>query len=137
MTRIASILLIAAAVPLLFCAAYLLSFLLVPDHAVVMAEADKHLEHARRLLSRYSHNHERLARILVELERDGVNVAPSQGQIEPLLEQERSLLEEADETLNTRSRGEAAAKGIEEQMTYPGEIRVTVLREVRAVSVAR
>ena len=29
------------------------------------------------------------------------------------------------------------AKGIEEQMTYPGEIRVTVLREVRAVSVAR
>ena len=29
------------------------------------------------------------------------------------------------------------AKGIEEQMTYPGEIRVTVLREVRAVSMAR
>lgn len=29
------------------------------------------------------------------------------------------------------------AKEIEEQMTYPGEIRVTVLREVRAVSVAR
>ena len=29
------------------------------------------------------------------------------------------------------------AKGIEEKMTYPGEIRVTVLREVRAVSVAK
>ena len=29
------------------------------------------------------------------------------------------------------------AKEIEEQMTYPGEIRVTVLREVRAVSMAR
>ena len=29
------------------------------------------------------------------------------------------------------------AKKIEEQMTYPGEIRVTVLREVRAVSMAR
>jgi ribonuclease Y len=29
------------------------------------------------------------------------------------------------------------AKQIEEQMTYPGEIRVTVLREVRAVAMAR
>jgi ribonuclease Y len=29
------------------------------------------------------------------------------------------------------------AKQIEENMTYPGEIRVTVLREVRAVSMAR
>ncbi|MCH8148370.1 MAG: ribonuclease Y [Planctomycetes bacterium] len=29
------------------------------------------------------------------------------------------------------------AKGIEEKMTYPGEIRVTVLREVRAVSIAK
>ena len=29
------------------------------------------------------------------------------------------------------------AKKIEEQMTYPGEIRVTVLREIRAVSMAR
>jgi ribonuclease Y len=29
------------------------------------------------------------------------------------------------------------AKQIEEQMTYPGEIRVTVLREVRAVALAR
>ena len=29
------------------------------------------------------------------------------------------------------------AKEIEEQMTYPGEIRVTVLREVRAVALAR
>ncbi|MBU0716800.1 MAG: ribonuclease Y, partial [Planctomycetes bacterium] len=29
------------------------------------------------------------------------------------------------------------AKEIEEKMTYPGEIRVTVLREVRAVSLAR
>jgi len=29
------------------------------------------------------------------------------------------------------------AKNIEEQMTYPGEIRVTVLREVRAVALAR
>jgi ribonuclease Y len=29
------------------------------------------------------------------------------------------------------------AKGVEEQMTYPGEIRVTVLREVRAVARAR
>ena len=29
------------------------------------------------------------------------------------------------------------AKQIEEQMTYPGEIKVTVLREVRAVALAR
>jgi len=29
------------------------------------------------------------------------------------------------------------AKKIEEQMTYPGEIRVTVLREIRAVAMAR
>jgi ribonuclease Y len=29
------------------------------------------------------------------------------------------------------------AQEIEEQMTYPGEIRVTVLREVRAVAHAR
>jgi ribonuclease Y len=29
------------------------------------------------------------------------------------------------------------AKQIEEKMTYPGEIRVTVLREIRAVSLAR
>ena len=29
------------------------------------------------------------------------------------------------------------AKKVEDQMTYPGEIRVTVLRELRAVAVAR
>ena len=29
------------------------------------------------------------------------------------------------------------AQKIEEQMTYPGEIRVTVLREIRAVALAR
>ena len=29
------------------------------------------------------------------------------------------------------------AKRIEEEMTYPGEIRVTVIREVRAVGIAQ
>ncbi len=29
------------------------------------------------------------------------------------------------------------AKQIEEQMTYPGEIKVTLLREVRAIEYAR
>jgi len=29
------------------------------------------------------------------------------------------------------------ARDIEQQMTYPGEIKVTVLREVRAVALAR
>jgi ribonuclease Y len=29
------------------------------------------------------------------------------------------------------------AKRIEEEMTYPGEVHVTVLREVRAVGIAR
>ncbi len=100
----------AAAVPLIFCAAYFASSLLVSDRAAVMAEADRHLERARRLLIKYSHNQERLASILADLERRGVNITPDRGEIEPLLETDRSLIEEANETLRARARDEAAVK---------------------------
>jgi chromosome segregation ATPase len=100
----------AAAVPLIFCAAYFSSSLLVSDRAAVVGEADRQLERARRLLIKYSHNKERLASILADLERHGVNIAPDPGEIEPLLETDRSLLEEANEELRTRARDEAAVK---------------------------
>ena len=42
----------------------------------------------------------------------------------------------ADDAMAAKISRDVAAK-VEKQMTYPGEIRITVLREVRAVSIAR
>ena len=44
-----------------------------------------------------------------------------------------SLVKDSDATLL----GQDIAKKIEEQLTYPGQIRVTVIRETRAVEYAR
>ena len=44
-----------------------------------------------------------------------------------------NLVKDSDATLL----GQDIAKKIEEQLTYPGQIRVTVIRETRAVEYAR
>jgi len=72
---------------------------------------------------------EHIINLHIEKLPEGVYLATS-SEVQGLIAQGRTI----EETIEI---ARDIAKEVEEQMTYPGEIRVTVLREVRVVAHAR
>lgn len=84
----------------------------------MVTEADAHVERARRLLSAYRSENERLSELLDGLKHAGVEVSPEGETIERLLEQQRAVFESADEAVRNRGRGPEAQKFREVEERY-------------------
>ena len=104
MRRLATPLWIAATVPLVCTVMYLAAPLLRGAQAAVNAEVDEHVERARRMLHQYDPSAERLSELLQSLSALDVDVTPSGEKVDRLLEEYRSVLEAAEETLKARAR---------------------------------
>lgn len=104
MRRLATPLLIAATVPLVCTAMYFAAPLLRGAQAAVNAKVDEHVERARRMLHQYDPSAERLSELLQSLSALDVDVTPSGEKVDRLLEEYRSVLEAAEETLKVRAR---------------------------------
>ncbi len=90
-------LLLSAVAPLVGLAAYWAVPMLASDSAVVFAEADTHIEQARRLFQQHRQNAEQLESLLSQLEHVGVDMAFDPERVDQLLE-DRSILEAASES---------------------------------------
>ncbi len=118
-TKPLSIVLIALLTPLLSGLLYVVVPVLRSPVRLVNAEADEHVERARRLLSAFGENEERLSELVAQLAAQGVDVTLSGGEAERILEANRDVVEEMDEAMSARSRS-VGARELEERYRAAG-----------------
>jgi hypothetical protein len=117
-TKTISVLIMAAVVPLVVGGMYVASPLFSSSRAKLAAETDERSEAVRRMLDKYAGNERLLADLLADLERLGVDVALDDARITAILEEDRSILEDAGEELRERTGGAEASRRRELEDRY-------------------
>ncbi|MEE9294972.1 MAG: hypothetical protein V3W34_08450 [Phycisphaerae bacterium] len=120
--KLVSIILIGASAPLLAGVLLLLVPALRSAEAVATVEIDEHVERARRLLHLYGENEERLADILRQLHEHGVDSAAEGNDLERVLDEQREVVEQVEDTINQHMRGRMAGllRDVEERYRAVG-----------------